>query len=376
LTRAEKGFDVRLNYFIILTRACNLKCRYCGEDASFEQPPIDLAYPLEQLKAFLAKDSSEITIQFYGGEPLLKLPLLLEVMDAIPKVRHWSIQTNALLLHKIPPSYLSRLSAILASIDGRQEINDANRGKGIYKKVLANCSYAQEHGFTGDLIARMTVSEVADIYEEVVHLASLEQPRFSHIHWQIDSQWDDSPTNRWVDFNSWVDRSYNPGISRLVSWWLDSLREGRVIGLVPFLPLMHSLLFNEPAKLRCGAGLDSFAINPDGQISVCPISPEFSFSLIGHITTHTPEMIRNSLAVIEPCPTCDVYTLCGGRCLFINYTKLWGEKYYAKVCHTVKHLIASLQRIVPEVRKLLAEGVLSPSSFDYPQYNNGCEIIP
>ncbi|MCF2144620.1 MAG: TIGR04084 family radical SAM/SPASM domain-containing protein [Candidatus Heimdallarchaeota archaeon] len=368
--------DVATNYFIILTRACNLKCKYCGEDATFEPPPIDLVYPLTDLATFLAKDQSEITIQFYGGEPLLKIPLLEQIMDTISNVRHWSIQTNAVFLHKLRPPYLQRLSAILASIDGRPHVNDANRGQGNYQKVLNNCSYVLSHGFSGDLIARMTVSEVADIYEEVVHLASLKRPKFSHIHWQLDSQWDDRPENRWKDFSGWIDKSYNPGISRLVKWWLSFLREGIVQGLVPFIALMYSLLTNKPSALRCGAGLDSFAINPDGQISVCPISPEFSFSIVGHITSHSPEAIRNSLHVTAPCPSCAEYPVCGGRCLFINYTKLWGEKYYAKVCGTVKHLINSLRQITPEVRQLIADGVLSLDDFNYPQYNNGCEIIP
>ncbi|NHK32671.1 MAG: TIGR04084 family radical SAM/SPASM domain-containing protein [Asgard group archaeon] len=361
---------------MILTRACNLKCKYCGEDAAFEKPPIDIAYPLKSLEDFLIKDSSEITIQFYGGEPLIRIPLLQRIMDTIVNVKHWSIQTNAINLHKLPLQYLRRLSTILISIDGREDVNDTNRGKGVYKKVLENCVNAGKKGFTGDLIARMTISEASDIYEDVKHLALLENPSFDHIHWQIDSQWDDDPYVRWNNFPKWIDQSYNTGIRKLIRWWVDNLCEGQFIGLVPFIPVMKSILFNIPNDLRCGAGLDSFAINPDGSISVCPISPEFEFSIVGHIFNDDPKSIKNSLKVIQPCPNCSEFNLCGGRCLFINRTKLWGEELFTKVCGTVKNMISELQTHKQTILELINNGIISKEKFDYPRFNNGCEIIP
>jgi putative peptide-modifying radical SAM enzyme len=297
-------------------------------------------------------------------------------MDEFPEVAHWSVQTNMINLHKLKPNYLKRMSSILASIDGRKKITDENRGEGVYAKVLENCQIARTNGFKGDLIARMAVSEVADIYEEVTHLASLQSPGFDHIHWQIDSQWDDDPKARWKDFNKWINDSYNPGISRLVQWWLKNMRKGKVLGLVPFIPVMKSILDETPSSLRCGAGLDSFAINPDGSISVCPISPEFEFSIVGNILTSTPKSIRNSMFVTEPCPSCDTFDFCGGRCLFINHTKLWGLDSFNKVCGTVKHMVSELIAIKDEVLSLIANGVISKSEFDYPGFNNGCEIIP
>jgi uncharacterized protein len=297
-------------------------------------------------------------------------------MDELLNIKHWSLQSNMINLHKLKPKYLRKMTTILASIDGREEINDENRGKGVYAKVLENCKVARVNGFKGDLIARMTVSEVADIYEEVTHLASLQSPGFDHIHWQIDSQWDDDPKTRWKDFDTWLNDSYNPGITRLVKWWLENMRGGKVLGLVPFIPIMKSILEDLPSRLRCGAGLDSFAINPDGSISVCPISPEFEFSIVGHIQTSTPESIRNTMEVIDPCPSCDVFGFCGGRCLFINRTKLWGLDAFNKVCGSVKHMISELKAIKSEVQSLIAKGVISRSEFDYPGFNNGCEIIP
>ncbi|MHA1586523.1 MAG: radical SAM protein, partial [Candidatus Heimdallarchaeota archaeon] len=88
-----------MNYFLILTRACNLKCKYCGEDAAYELPPIDVNYSIESLRNFLQQDDSETVIQFYGGEPLIRIPLLEKIMDELPEVKQWSIQTNMINLH-------------------------------------------------------------------------------------------------------------------------------------------------------------------------------------------------------------------------------------------------------------------------------------
>lgn len=316
-----------------------------------------------------------MTIQFYGGEPLLRIPLLEQIMDII-KAKKWSLQTNGCFLHRLNPHYLNQLATILVSIDGRREVTDWNRGAGIYDKVLKNCQVIRERGFHGDLIARMTTSEGVDIYKEVTHLASLKNPTFDHIHWQLDCQWDDDPNARWQDFAGWVKNSYKPGISRLVRWWLKKMRDGEFVGITPFIPVMRSLLFDEPAKLRCGAGLDSFAINPSGEISVCPISPEFTFSLVGDIKTDTPASIENSMTVSAPCPGCEIFSICGGRCLFVNKTKLWGEAGFQKVCETVRHLVSELQTIKPAILRLIDKGVISEELFYYPSYNNGCEIIP
>ena len=82
------------------------------------------------------------------------------------------------------------------------------------------------------------------------------------------------------------------------------------------------------------------------------------------------------MKVGEPCPSCEEYGICGGRCLFANKQKLWGEDGFRKVCETVKHTILQLRIHLPEVSKLIEHGTISIEDFNYPEFNNGCEIIP
>jgi hypothetical protein len=68
--------------------------------------------------------------------------------------------------------------------------------------------------------------------------------------------------------------------------------------------------------------------------------------------------------------------MCGGRCLYANATKLWGDRGFEEVCGTVSNLIETLRETAaPQIKQLLASGKIQLEQFDYPTYN-GCEIIP
>ena len=153
--------------------------------------------------------------------------------------------------------------------------------------------------------------------------------------------------------------------------------EGRVHGIVPFIGVMKSLLSGAGSRLWCGSGIDFFTIMPDGRISACPVSVDFDFSVIGSIFENTPHSLCDKAAVGEPCVSCDIFHICGGRCLFVNRSQeLLRENGYALICTTVKHLVRELQGAMPWVQALIENGILSMSDFEYPEINNGCEIIP
>jgi sulfatase maturation enzyme AslB (radical SAM superfamily) len=82
------------------------------------------------------------------------------------------------------------------------------------------------------------------------------------------------------------------------------------------------------------------------------------------------------MRVSEPCPSCEEYGICGGRCLFANKERLWGVEGFNKICETVKYLISTIRTQVPEIKKRIDEGCIAPEDFHYPKYNNGCEVIP
>jgi putative peptide-modifying radical SAM enzyme len=327
---------------------------------------------MDDLAAFLEKDN-DIQLMLYGGEPTLRIPLIIELMDRFPNAR-FMLQTNALLLDRIPEAYIKRFHSILVSIDGTEKTTDGYRSKGVYKKVISNVRWLKDTGFEGDIVARMAVSEQSDIYSDVKHLLNLRDPHFDHVHWQLNVVWD--AEENWQDFDRWVAEIYNPGITRLVDDWVEKMETGVVEGIVPFLPLMHTLITREPSDMRCGSGLDTFAIHVDGSIGVCPISPDWEFSIVGDIWKSKPEDLKNCMKVDEPCPSCEDYGMCGGRCLFANKQRLWGDDGFEKVCEVSRHLFRALEKHVPKIGQLIKSGNISSNAFDYPEFNNGCEIVP
>ena len=361
-----------MQYHVLTTERCNLRCAYCGGTRHLPGIPLDIKYNMEDLIDFLSGDP-EAVVGFYGGEPLLAVDKVEEIMDRVP-ARAFTLQTNGTLLDRLKDEYLHRLDAILVSLDGGRWVTDSCRGEGTYDKVIGNVRDIRRRGYEGDLVARMAFSKNGDIHRDVRYLLDLEDPSFDHVHWQLDVFWSD--LDSWDDLEGWLNR-YEDGMERLVVDFAASLERGVVEGVVPFIPVMKTLMSFEPVDhIRCGAGTDSFAIMTSGSVEACPVAPELLYSNIGDIFQSTPEGIRDSVPPDPPCDGCDIRWVCGGRCLFANKTKGWGRDWFDRICLTTRRTVESLAAVVPLARDLIDEGVIPADVFDYPPVNNGCEIIP
>lgn len=357
-------------WFILTTWHCNLNCRYCGNEPNPYSEPSYICYDLLELKSFIAQDPEPI-IAFYGGEPLLSMHTIRWIVDNIP-AKHYVLQTNGLFLRQLGSFYLNKFDAILVSIDGRRETTDYYRGKGVYDAVISNVRNLRKIGYSGDLIARMTVSGRSDIYSDVKHLIDL--GLFDHIHWQLDVFFDAPPHQRYDDFESWLE-NYKRGLDQLINFWFQELSRGRLIGIVPFQGLLKILIHGETTKPPCGAGQDAFMISTSGKIFACPVSPSDDF-LVGHIRWSKPTDLVKKITIESPCTECKFYTICGGRCLYANRTMLWGEDLFFKVCDVTKHLIRRIKELIPNIHELVSSGIISWGDLFYPPYNNTTEIIP
>ncbi len=356
-------------WFIFTTPVCNLNCRYCGGSIPEEVMPHEISYDFDTLRSFISKDSGA-DIAFYGGEPLLKMDYMERIMNEIP-ARNFFLQTNGIFLHLLKPEMLKRMHTILISLDGPEEITDYYRGKGVYRAALKNAELVRKRGFDGDLIARMAVSQESDIYRDVTHLLSLWP--FDHVHWQLNVVWD--PDDSWKDFRQWLNDSYYPGLERLADFWIESIEErGIVPGIVPFQGIAKRLLGLEKPGLPCGSGRDAFAIATDGEVLACPIGGEFEWNHVGNLR-NGPEHIKKVFPD-EPCPSCPYYDVCGGRCLFANKERLWGDDGFKLICETVRYTIDLMKDRLPRIENAISEGLIDRDAFLYPEVNNTTEIIP
>jgi len=342
-------------------------------DADIEQKvTLDLSAPesseidVNALKKFINKDKNPVII-FYGGEPLLQINKIKEIIDNIDVP--FRMQTNGKLLDKLPIEYLDKIGRILVSIDGDKERTDSNRGKGTYNLVMKNISEIEEKGYSGEIIGRMTLNpESPDIFEQVLHLID---SGFSSVHWQIDAGFYAYDYDK-EKFSLFV-KEYNSSITKLIDYWVSQMRTQKVLKLYPFIGIVESLLKGEKTFLRCGAGHSGYAIRTDGKLVACPIMTWIQDFVCGDLDSDPTELKKFPMA--ERCKNCEIKNICGGRCLYWQHLKLWPEDGNALICNTIKHLVIELKNKMPEIKELIDKELISYKDFEYEKYF-GPEIIP
>ncbi len=374
-----------MNFYVTLTTNCNLKCKYCygkscedfgdnfnGLEIDYSIPS-SVTYGVDALRNFLGQDNDPLVI-FYGGEPLLQMNRLKETMDAVPNAR-FVMQTNGLMLHQLDSEYLNRFESIFVSLDGDEALTDYYRGRGTYSRVVDNLRRAREKGYRGEIVARMTVGEATEIDDQVLALINGDALPISSVHWQLDALfWQNDYSKR--KFGRWVTESYNPRLRKLVHAWFEHMRDtGEVWRLYPFVGVTYSIIHHESHQLRCGAGWCVFNIQTDGNITPCPVMAGMKDFYLGQISGTPIKNLKDSVFVSEPCTSCKLLPMCGGRCLYANITKRWGDEGFNQVCSTVTNMIEALHDAALHVKSLIETGRVRLEDLEYPRYN-GCEIIP
>ena len=352
-----------MDIMIYLTERCNLQCKYCETVEDRSKFTLDPSYSMETLKSFLNKVPN-LTIHFYGGEPMLNIQMLKFILDNI-KYNYATLQTNGFNINEIELKYLNKIRVISFSIDGRKEQNDLWRGKGAYDSVLVQAKKLREHGFKGEINARMTVSPGLDIEKEVKHLLSL--GLFDKIHWQLNALFNG---NEWKenkeDIIKWFREDYNLKLLSLIDMFADEInKNNKVLQIVPFTGVLYSFLSKKPVNnVRCGAGHEFWAIATNGEIFPCPVMRNFPEFSLGNISKITPQDLNPKCMLTEKCTSCYLFSLCGGRCLNANLRNEWDEEGFKLVCSSVYALIFGLANHVDMIREKIKQGKISINDFE------------
>ena len=352
-------------YIIHTTGQCNLKCKYCGGSFPKQMVPWKIKYNIDSIKE-IAKDE-KIDICFYGGEPLLNVDFIKEVVDSVP-ARRFAIQTNGLLVKEYSSKFWKSFDTVLLSIDGTREVTDFYRGRGIYDRVIESAQFLKKSGYKGDVVARMALAEEGNVFRDVTHLLSLKL--FDHVHWQLNVVW----SQAWKDFNKWSYINYIPGIKKLIDYWIYNMEKGRILGIAPFQGIFKRMIYGGEAP-PCGAGTDMLAISTDGRVLACPIAIEEKWAELTTLEKLKKWDFRTPF-IKEPCAQCEVFKECGGRCLYANIERLWGEDGFTKICELNRELIFKIKEKKDIIIDLVNTGKISKEELLYPTYNNSIEIMP
>lgn len=333
----------RVELQLLTTLKCNLKCSYCSlgvGDVLGSQTQVE--YGIDELAAFVERHLSgkEVVVTFYGGEPTLNRPMMVEVMERFP---HWrfQLQTNGTLLDDLPDGLLGRLSNVLVSIDGGEATTDGYRGRGIYRQVLKNLRQVRAR-IGGSVTARVTWGNPATTFEELDALVAGDSP-FDFLYWQFvaDEMYaDDSVERRQAVLSRLVERFF--------------AHADRIYPLIPLMGIVRNKLLPGRAqelyggRTQCRVSSHLINVMPNGQIYPCPDMMYVPAMLMGSVKGNWLKPSPLQHAATMPCRDCEAYAWCRGNCmknLYLGYVKS-DERYRRNVVEPICGLLRFIGREV------------------------------
>ncbi|MGE5652174.1 MAG: radical SAM protein [Bacillota bacterium] len=335
------GNRAELNLFTTLR--CNLKCTYCSESAVVGSQG-KVSYSLDALDHFIRTHLSahEIYVTFYGGEPTLNVGFMEQVMQRYPNFR-FQLQTNGTLLHRLPDHILARLSNVLVSVDGGENITDGFRGKGIYRRVLAKTAEIRER-LAGSLTARVTWGSADTTFEELDALLE----SFDYVYWQFvqdDKAYDEDAVAK-----------KRRVLSRLVERFFAG---GELYRFIPIMGVVRNKVLPSRAMeltsgfTQCRSSTHILNVLPDGSIYPCPDMTDKPAMQHGSVVENWLRRSPLQPHSDMPCGSCAAYSFCRGNCmknLHVAYVE--GDAHYRSkvvepVCELVKFLGEEVDRHDP-----------------------------
>jgi len=173
-----------------MSHKCNMSCEYCfitnNISNSNELMSLDVAKKAIDFLIVQSREQKYLDIDFFGGEPLLNLEVVKEVVAYARKLEpnynkkfRFTLTTNGLFIDDDVISFTNReIHNVVLSLDGRQEVHDGKRklpdGSGSYDEVLPKIKKLVEARRAKDYYIRGTyTSSNTDFVLDIFHLADL-----------------------------------------------------------------------------------------------------------------------------------------------------------------------------------------------------------
>ena len=170
---------------------CNLACKYCfAEEGEYHgrRALMSLEVGKKALDFLVANSGNRVNLEvdFFGGEPLMNWDVVKELVNygrslekEYNKKFRFTLTTNGVLLNDEIMEFANKeMANVVLSLDGRREINDANRpfrnGKGSYDLIVPKFQKFAELRKDLSYYVRGTFTRKnLDFSEDVKHFADL-----------------------------------------------------------------------------------------------------------------------------------------------------------------------------------------------------------
>lgn len=318
---------------LIPTLGCPSNCNYCWS-SEVDSPVMDIQIikdVVEWLKNFR---NEPVTFTFHGGEPLLAgydffkeaLPLLAENLKDLNPA--FALQTN---LWNLTPE-LARLFAeysipIGSSLDGPENLNDLQRGKGYYEKTMKGYQIARDNDLQVSFICTFTSYSIN--FKEDIFNFFLDNGLNLKLHPALPSIRDENP-DKWTLSPD----EYGKLLIYLLDEYLNHMGEIEIKNIDHLCKCVFIRRGTVCTYVDCMD--DTFAVGPDGSIYPCYRFVGMPEWVMGNVRDHpTMEDIEASdpwkflqeykQYVDENCKKCTYIKFCRGGCPYNALAKSDGK---------------------------------------------------
>lgn len=323
---------------LMVTHGCNLRCRYCyGSDgpATWEGAPhlygshrngmsLETACAGVDFIFTASGEARELSLVFFGGEPLLELPLIREVVRHVRrreretgKTAALSLSTNGLLLDEDAVAFLvAERIGCQVSIDGPPDVHDRNRvlpgGGGSYERLIPGVRRLIA-ARPGRVPARVTVAGGGvRMISAVEHLVGL---GFGSVHLEPALGRGAAHALAPADLAQIREQE-----EALAAFLLSSVRRGRIFNYANTVRhIRQSRVVRERQAHHCGAGRTYLTLSQDGFFYPCHRFVGMDGYRMGNLEGGVDLALQErilGLGVDERprCRACWARYLCGGGC--------------------------------------------------------------
>ena len=328
---------------LIVTEACNLACPYCFGGAAPRLGSMSTDVARRAVSWLLHSEADRLHITFWGGEPLLRLPLLREVAALARraaaeagKALSLSLPTNATLLDDDALRWIEEADVrVFLSIDGDAETQaDRPLATGGSSHALARRGLElalRRRPGRAPVRITMTPANVGRLAHNVAYFWDL-GVREVLTYPALDGEWPAealatcaSEQLRLADeLVSRLERADHPSAAPVLRAWMPALRR-LLPGAEPRPPRgpLHD----------CGVGRELVALGVEGRFSACH---RFMFYerargavrdlgdldvglRVDGLRAFRDVAVEELLGEKGRCVDCDIFDLCSYGCLAINY---------------------------------------------------------
>ena len=197
------------NLQLMVTRRCHLRCVYCPTEK--RDADLGMGDALRAIDLLLAGSSEGFRVDFTGGEPLLRMDWVRQLIDATHaraaaagKRDGYYLVTNAIELTEEFCDFLAGHPIELEiSIDGSELSHNRNkraldRSINPYQTLLRNIRHVHDRGIRYNAVLVFTPDDFADLGNNLEHVLSLGFRNIS-INYAIGYHWEAEVLDAYVD---------------------------------------------------------------------------------------------------------------------------------------------------------------------------------